>query len=41
MLMDLPKAFNCISHDLIIAKLAAYDLDDTALQLIFSYLKNR
>ena len=38
--MGLSKAFDCISHDLIIAKLAAYDLDYTALQLIFSYLKN-
>ena len=40
-LMDMSKAFNCISHNLIIAKLAAYGLDDTALKLIFSYLKNR
>ena len=39
--MDLSKAFDCISLDLIIAKLAAYNIDDTALQLIFSYLKNR
>ena len=39
--MDLSKALYCISHDLIIAKLAAFGLDDTALQLIFSYLKNR
>ena len=40
-LMNLSKAFYCISYDLIIAKLVAYGLDDTALQLIFSYLKNR
>ena len=40
-LMDLSKAFGCISHNLIIAKLSAYGLNDTALQLIFSYLKNR
>ena len=32
-LMDLSKVFNCISRDLIIAKLAAYGLDDTALKL--------
>ena len=38
--MDLSKAIDCISHDLIIAKLAAYGFDDTALQLIFLYLKN-
>ena len=41
MLMDLSKAFDWISNDFIIAKLVAYDFDDTALQLIFSYLKNR
>ena len=39
--MELSKACDCIPHDLIIAKLAAYGLDDTASKLIFSYLKNR
>ena len=39
--MDLSKAFDCISHDLIIAKLAACGIDDTALKLIFFYLKNQ
>ena len=39
--MDLSKSFDCIPHDLIITKLAAYGLDDTALKLIFSYLNNR
>ena len=39
--MDLSKAFDGIPHDLIIAKLAAYRLHDTALKLTFSYLKNQ
>ena len=38
--MDLSKAFHCIAYDFIIAKLAAYGLDDAALKLIFSFFKN-
>ena len=40
-LMDLSKAFDCLPHELIIAKLAAYGLGKGALQVIFSYLRNR
>ena len=40
-IMDLSKAFDCISHDLLIAKMNAYKFDKTALKLIYSYLKGR
>ncbi len=39
--MDLLKACDCPSHDLHLAKMAAYGLSDKSLELLFSYLSNR
>ena len=38
---DLSKAFDCISHELLIAELNAYSFDETSLKVIISYLENR
>ena len=40
-LTDLSKAFDCLPHDLIIAKLKAYGFDEPSLKLIHSYLSGR
>ena len=40
-LTDLSKAFDCLSHDLLVAKLEAYGFEKSALKLIYDYLKNR
>ena len=40
-LTDLSKAFDCINHELLIAKLHAYGLDHGSLSFIHSYLSNR
>ena len=41
MLTDLSKAFDCLSHELLIAKLHAYGFDKKSLVLIYNYLSNR
>ena len=40
-LMDLSKAFDCLSHELLIAKLDAYGFNENTVKLVYSYLTNR
>ena len=39
--MDLSKAFDCITLDLLLAKLGAYGFSRESLCLIYSFLDNR
>ena len=40
-LMDLSKAYDCLPHDLLVAKFEAYGIGKTDLNLIHNYLSNR
>ena len=40
-LMDLSKAYDCLPHDLLIAKLEAYGINRNSLKLILNYLSSR
>ena len=41
LLTDLTKAFDCISHELLIAKLNACGFSKNALDLVYDYLNGR
>ena len=39
--MDLLETYDCIPHDLLIAKLECYGIDKMGLSLVFNYLSRR
>ena len=41
LLTDLSKAFDCIDHTLLVAKLSAFGFSPLSLKLLYSYLSNR
>ena len=41
LLTDLSKAFDCLRHDLLLAKLYAYGMDFASLRYMYNYLSNR
>ena len=41
LLTDLSKAFDCLNHELLVAKLNAYGFDHVSLSYIYSYLSDR
>ena len=41
LLSDLSKAFDCLLHDILIVKLAAYDLDYDSLVFMQSYFSKK
>ena len=41
LLKDLSKAFDCLDHEIIIAKLNSYAFSWSALKLVYDYLSNK
>ncbi len=39
--MDLSKAFDCLLHDLMAAKLIAYGMSHSSVKILISYLRHR